>query len=213
MCLRNEDQTAIGIATAYHVVEHADKWQQPLRIRRPGAKLNHFVPDSIRAILTDPITDSAVILIFVANLELDLPKSLIQLLPLEKSLPIGVEVGWLGYPSMVDETLCFFAGNISAKMRSSYLIDGVAINGVSGGPVLYSTGTDGLQIVGSISAYLPNSAGSGSPGLSIAQDVSHFNNTALYMKSVDEARRQKVEMAAAISTEAKGDGKGSEGIE
>jgi hypothetical protein len=88
-------------------------------------------------------------------------------------LPIGAEVGWLGFPAIAQYTLCFFSGNVSAwqEWRNAYLIDGVAINGVSGGPVIYSTPTDGVQIVGCISAYRANRAtGEALPGLSIAQD-------------------------------------------
>jgi len=36
----------------------------------------------------------------------------------------------------------------------TYLVDGVAINGVSGGPVFY-TATKGIEVIGSVSAYLP----------------------------------------------------------
>jgi hypothetical protein len=68
----------------------------------------------------------------------------------------------------------------------------VAINGVSGGPVIFSTPTEGIQIIGAISAYMPNRiSGSTLPGLCVAQDVSHFNAVAKYVKSRDEANRQK----------------------
>ena len=41
---------------------------------------------------------------------------------------------------------------------NAYLIDGVAINGVSGWPVMYATGADGVQIVGSVSAHVDASS-------------------------------------------------------
>jgi hypothetical protein len=109
-------------------------------------------------------------------------------------LPIGVEVGWLGFPAIVSNTLSFFSGNISARQenRSAYLIDGVAINGVSGGPVLYSTPTEGVQIVGIISAYMANrNRGDALPGLSFAQDVSHFHGVTGQIRSIDEARKKQ----------------------
>ena len=81
-------------------------------------------------------TDSAVILLF--QTELKLPDIPIPLLPANITLPIGSEVGWLGFPGIDAQTLCFFSGNISARKPAAYLIDGVAINGVSGGPVVYS---------------------------------------------------------------------------
>jgi hypothetical protein len=65
---------------------------------------------------------------------------------------------------------------------------------VSGGPVLYSTETDGIMIVGTISAYMSNRAtGDTLPGLSVARDVSHFHDTITLIKSLDEARRKKKE--------------------
>jgi len=76
--------------------------------------------------------------------KLKLPEDLVPLRPIQNALPIGVEVGWLGYPAIGPWTLCFFRGNVSARQEASYLIDGVAINGVSGGPVFYSTPTDGV---------------------------------------------------------------------
>lgn len=194
LCLYNEDHGICGVATAKHVVEHADQWQQPVRILKPRTGEFYFAKENERVILLDE-TDSAVILFFNSIHEkLKFPQDLVPLLPSDKNIPIGVEVGWLGFPSVDPSTLCFFSGNISAKKTSSYLIDGVAINGVSGGPVIYSTGADGLQIVGNISAYMPNRASSGVlPGLCIAQDVSHFNTTAQFIKSIDDARRQKRE--------------------
>ena len=89
-----------------------------------------------------------------------------------------------------------FAGNISARQewRHAYLIDGVAINGVSGGPVMYSTEAEGVQIVGSISAYVSNRAtGETLPGLAIARDVSYLHDTISKIKSLDEASKQKKE--------------------
>jgi hypothetical protein len=127
---------------------------------------------------------------------LKIPGDSIPLLPNDVPLAIGTEVGWLGYPAMAPSTLCFFSGTISARQewRHAYLIDGVAINGVSGGPVLYSRSAeaDGLQIVGTISAYVSNRVtGDSLPGLSVARDVSHFHDTIITIKSLDEANQQK----------------------
>ena len=125
-----------------------------------------------------------------------LPSTPIPLLPSNAQLAIGAEVGWLGYPALAPSDLCFFGGRISAKQESThaYLLDGVAINGVSGGPVLYSTQTEGIQIVGTVSAYMSNrTTGSSLPGLAVAKDVSHFHDTMRYVRSMDEAREKKRE--------------------
>lgn len=194
LCLYNEDHSLVGIATAYHVVQHAEKWQEPMRIFHEHFENFAFLKEPDRFILCDPSSDSAVILFSASHLVL--PGEPIELLPVETRLPIGVEVGWLGYPAIGPQELCFFSGNVSARVdrRHMYLIDGVAISGVSGGPVLYSTATEGVnsvRIVGTISAYIVNrNTGEALPGLSMAQDVSHFHATVSHIRSVDDAKRQ-----------------------
>ncbi len=75
------------------------------------------------------------------------------------------------------------------------MIDGVAINGVSGGPVIHSTTTDGIQIVGTVTEYHANRAtGEALPGLLIAQDVSHFHEVASKVQSMDEANKKRTEL-------------------
>src|SRR5262249_41156173 len=170
LCLHNDKRSLCGIATAHHVVEYADQWKQPIRISHYASGTTTFLNEEDRVVWFDQNKDSAVMLI--ATGELQFPEYPIPLLPTERRLPVGVEVGWLGYPAIATWTLCFFSGNVSAwqEWRNAYLIDGVAINGVSGGPVLYPTTTDGVQIVGSISAYRANRAtGETLPGLSVAQ--------------------------------------------
>lgn len=192
LCFYNEARTFAFIAPANHVVDDADRWLQPIRIHHQATGSTVLLRESERIIYTDVAKDSAILLVGAGKLEL--PEEPIKLRPTENRLPIGVEVGWLGYPAIGPFTLCFFSGNVSAwqDFRQAYLIDGVAINGVSGGPVLYSTPTEGIEIVGTISAYMPNRAtGSVLPGLSVAQDVSHFHDVALYIKSIDDAARQK----------------------
>jgi hypothetical protein len=197
LCLRNEDNTFCGIATARHVVSYADEWQQPIRLQHYPSSSTAFVKESERVIWLDAATDSAVILVEAGKLQL--PQTLIPLLPMTHPLVIGAEVGWLGFPAVAPYSLCFFSGNISARQewRHAYLIDGVAINGVSGGPVMYSTEAEGVQIVGSVSAYVSNRAtGEALPGLAIARDVSYLHDTISKIKSLDEASKQKKEQKA-----------------
>ena len=192
LCLYNRDKSFYGIATARHVVSYADEWQQPIRLHHFPSKTTVFLKEDDRAIWDDVNTDSALILSQPSDLKL--PEEPIPLLPSTVPLAIGTEVGWLGFPAPASSTLCFFAGNISARQewRHAYLIDGVAINGVSGGPVVYSTETDGVQIVGTISAYISNKAtGDTLPGLSIARDLSHFHDSISQLRSLDEAREKR----------------------
>lgn len=194
----NEDRSWCGIATAAHVVEYAERWQQPIRIRHHQSNTETLLKEGERFIFIDSNTDSAVILF--QNRDLKLPETLIPLLPLDKPLPIGVEVGWLGFPAIAPLELCFFAGTVSARRDTyrSYLIDGVAINGVSGGPVIFRDETDGTHIVGVVTAYFPNrAAGDTLPGLAVAQDVSHFHGVTQHIRSVDDAARKKSEFQEA----------------
>lgn len=197
LCLYNDSKTLCGIATAHHVVTYADEWQQPIRIRHHASDKTVLLKEEDRFILGSADTDSAVVLFFPQVLEL--PKDLIPLLPSDKVLKTGVEVAWLGFPAMEPYTLCFFRGSISARQRHrhAYLIDGVAINGVSGGPVFDSGDDDeNPRIIGAVAAYIANRAtGEPLPGLAYAQDVSHFHDIVAHVKSLDEANKKKQELA------------------
>jgi hypothetical protein len=194
LSLYNDDRSWCGIATAAHVVSDAEYWLQPVRLRNEGEEISVLFKEGERVILIDRPTDSAVILCQTAKLKL--PEALIPLLPPDTALPIGADVGWLGYPAIELDQACFFSGPISARRphRKAYLIDGVAINGVSGGPVFHCTAAMGVQIIGCVSAYIANrSMGDALPGLLVAQDVSHFHDVAKHVKNVDEAERKKAE--------------------
>jgi len=192
LCLYNQDKTICGIATANHVIDHADDWQQPIRLVHHLSGEELFIKESDRVIYQDLRRDSAVILFSVS--EFDLPKETIPLFPSDKSIDLGVDIGWLGFPSIDPYTACFFCGNVSAhkNRQNAYLIDGVAINGVSGGPVMYRDDVEGVKIVGTVSAYKANrSGGQTLPGLLVSQDVSHFHDVIKRVRSIDEAKRDK----------------------
>lgn len=190
----NSDKTWCGIATAAHVVSHADEWQQIIKIRTQDVAPRILKSDE-RVIFIDHATDSAIILFFKGDLEL--PKVPIALLPVGEALSVGLDAGWLGYPVIQQFTLCFFSGTVSARLedRKAYLIDGVAINGVSGGPVIHCPNSGEVQIVGCISAYHANRAtGETLPGLLVAQDVSHFHGVVESVKTIEEANAKKKEL-------------------
>lgn len=189
----NHNKEWCGIATAAHVVKHADDWQQPIKIINETSG-PIFLKSDQRVIYIDYSNDSAVLL-FVKG-DLQLPELPIALMPVEQPANIGIDIGWLGFPSIEPDTMCFFAGTISARQapRKSYLIDGVAINGVSGGPVFHSPTPETIQILGCVSAYHANRAtGEALPGLLRAQDVSHFRGVAERIRNIDEANAQKKE--------------------
>jgi hypothetical protein len=149
-------------------------------------------------IFVDYRNDSAVV--FFLKGDLQLPEVPIALLPMDEPCSIGVDIGWLGYPVIEPFSLCFFAGTVSARQadRRAYLIDGVAINGVSGGPVFHCPNPEGAQIIGCVSAYHANRAtGEALPGLLRAQDVSHFHQIAGQIRDIDEANIKKREFEEA----------------
>ena len=195
LCLYNHDKSWCGIATALHVVGSADQWQQPIRITQVTTMKTTFMTHSDRAIYLDWNTDSAIILIPTPP-DFNFPANPIPMRSLDKPLNIGDEIGWMGFPYLEPWQLCFFSGCVSARKedRKAYLIDGVSINGVSGGPVVYAgagEGGKGIEIIGLISAYMANKAtGETLPGLLIAQDVTHLHDVAIKVKSIDQARRE-----------------------
>jgi len=198
LCFLNDSREVIGIATARHVITEANKWQQPIRVSNYELEYTRLLTVTDRVILDDSSRDSAVLLF--QPLEFGFPEPLIPLIPADKLLKVGVEVGWVGFPAVEPNTLCFFSGNISARITddNAYLIDGVAINGVSGGPVLHFRG-DETRIVGLITAYIANRAtGETLPGLSVAQGVSHIHNVISNLKSIDEAAEKKKQLEEEI---------------
>lgn len=194
----NADNTTLCIATAAHVLDYSDRWQQPIRVWHPESQTSSegslLFGAADRAVFMDHVADSAVLII---NNHFQHSIAPPQLLPQSDILPIGTEVGWLGFPSIEFDTLCFFRGAISGKTpwSNAYLIDGVSINGVSGGPVFCSLEKGGLRVVGIITAYKANRhSGESLPGLAVAQDVSHFHQVAHRVNSVDDARRRQQEL-------------------
>ncbi|HVO45571.1 MAG TPA: hypothetical protein VMT29_04480, partial [Steroidobacteraceae bacterium] len=75
--------------------------------------------------------------------------------------------------------------------ESTYLVDGVAINGVSGGPA-FSCAVGSVQMIGLVSAYIPNRAtGEVLPGVAVVRDVSEFHSVSDNFRSMDEAKAEQ----------------------
>lgn len=191
LCMYSGNKVVCGIATALHVVKYAAEWQQPIKIEHYPSGTVHYFKAEDRVILTNPDTDSAVILISEG---FHFPAEPIPLLSQDSVLYTGCEVGWVGYPNIEPDTLCFFGGKISAKKNSTYLIDGIAIHGVSGGPVLY-VHEDKPQIVGIVSAYVYDvEGGSISHGLLYAQDVKYFHEVVHSAQNIKEVKEKNIDL-------------------
>lgn len=180
-----------GIATAAHVVSQAHDWELPIKIEHFASGAQLTLRHNDRAIFIDNSLDSAAIVFQPGALQL--PKAPPELFEEGKILKVGVEIGWLGFPAVSPANLCFFSGRISSHFdgNSGYLVDGVAINGVSGGPTLW-LGYKEFRYVGVVSAYIPNRAtGETLPGLAVVRDVAQFYDVNKRFRSVDEAREQQ----------------------
>lgn len=177
-----------GVATAAHVVNHAHYWEEPIRIDHVTKSV--VVRHHERAIFLDLNRDTAAILFHRADIPF--PAEPLPLAPKGMFLKVANQIGWLGFPAIPAANLCFFTGNISAWVaeQGAYLVDGVAINGVSGGPAFHIAVTSPPVIVmGVVSAYMPNRAtGEPLPGLSVVRDVTQFHDLAPTFASLDKAR-------------------------
>lgn len=167
-----------SIATAAHVVRNASTWRQTITIHHDAFTEPLMLWPQDRTVGLHPQLDSAYLSADLPELRDDtFPEEPIELVPLDRNIRQGVEVGWLGYPYMVPNgALCFFCGHVSAHGDQRYFIDGVSIPGVSGGPAfcMASAGRgepERLTILGSITAYSPNRAdGEALPGLMVADN-------------------------------------------
>ena len=194
LCAYTEDKKICAIATAAHVVDDSFLWEKPIRINHYSSGVTKLLRVNDRIIWFDPNLDTAVILFFPKEEkdELPLPKKALPFISEEKHLKVGEELGWVGFPVVSSQNLCFFNGRNSCWLKKSrtYLIDGVAINGVSGGPAFYTT-TKEVKIIGSVSAYLPNRAGS-TPGLAMISDVDQYLDVIKTIKDWEEAKKREI---------------------
>ena len=177
-----------AIATAAHVVDQSHHWEEPIRLYHYESGKTNFTRREGRAIVLDEKIDSAAII--VPRGELELPNELLDLAPEGQALRVGIEVGWVGFPAVASDSLCYFSGRISSfvQSESAYLVDGVAINGVSGGPAIHLMPDGSVHIIGVVSAYIPNRAtGDALPGLSVVRDVVQLQQLVRSFKSLEDA--------------------------
>lgn len=181
-----------GIATAAHVINHANYWQESIRIQHFSSHETILIKEDERAIFLDANKDAASIVIHSSKLPF--PKKLLALVPEGKYVKIGNEIGWMGFPAISPNDCCFFSGRLSCWIneQDSYLVDGVAINGVSGGPAFYHNSSEGItEILGVVSAYIPNRAtGVSLPGLCVIRDVTPFHEAIARLKSLTAAKEE-----------------------
>jgi hypothetical protein len=143
------------LATAWHVLK--DLSGTPDDITIVSANKQEVFSSSATEIgfyrLGDARYDMGLILVKTDDLLIK-QFELLPLYPYDSILARGSKICWLGFPGIVEPELCFFHGYISGYVNDplGYLVDGVAINGVSGGPAL----DERAHVIGLVSAYLPN---------------------------------------------------------
>ena len=188
----NRNKRMVGFATAAHVIQHADAWRLPIKLTHHLSGEELFLTANDRVIELDTARDSANIL--TPNPSDYLPKDALSMMDAKHFKAIGTEVAWMGYPVIAHPNLCLFSGNIAAFVPhdDSYWIDGVAINGVSGGPLFCGLADETPQLLGTISSYMPNRLPTDTlPGMLRAHDITSFAKTMEWIKSLDEARENK----------------------
>jgi hypothetical protein len=190
--LMNAQRTGLAaIATAAHVIDHAHYWEQPIRIQHSVSGKALVVREHNRAIFLHDDDTAAIVL---SKEDLPLPDASLPMVDREKHLRVGNEIAWLGFPAIPGADLCFFGGRVSAwrEGQAAYLVDGVAINGVSGGPAFYIGAENNVKIMGVVSAYAPNRAtGEALPGLSVVRSVTKLHDVVQNLSSLDEAKEQE----------------------
>ena len=197
LCFQDDD--FLGFATAFHVVAKARLWMETIIIHYSKNAAEEYQQQYVFPqdyIIDNDNQDSAIILVRrnllgLSNIELP------EFIPIKRRLKVGAEVGWIGFPAMASSSACFFCGNISAFHDYTYLIDGVAISGVSGGPV-FNRPSEGekVRIVGTISAYAAGytEEGDSLPGLSVAIHAASLASRIPQIKKMfDEERKNTVQ--------------------
>lgn len=179
-----------AVATAAHVVNDSHWWEEPIRLYHPTSGKTHILRQAERSIVFEHEMDTAAIL-FDGD-DLPLPLNPLDMISEGGYLKVGNEIGWLGFPAVSPLDLCFFTGRVSSWNDNlmTYLIDGVAINGVSGGPAVAIIGGNDIVLIGVVSAYIPNRAtGEVLPGLSLVRDVAQFQELAKHVQTLDQASK------------------------
>ena len=157
------------IATAAHVIGHAFKWSEPIIVTGYKRTVT-LMPNQYLAQMNESL-DLAIL--EVPWDAVDFPATPLPTTNPKDELPAGYPVAWCGFPNMANDINCLFSGHISASVASmgDYLVDGVVIHGVSGGPAFICDNSN-VTIIGLLSQYLPNrETGESLPGLGVIKRI------------------------------------------
>lgn len=152
---KNKRKKVYTFATAWHVIEKLARTNKPIKlVTADKNKAYEIMPDSYTIFREGPKEFDTGIIEVTSERVLVSENDLLPMLDFEERLPRGAEIGAVGFPGLADEEFCFFRGVISgySKRPQAYLVDGVVLNGVSGGPAVDQK----ARIIGLVSSYLPN---------------------------------------------------------
>jgi hypothetical protein len=182
-----KDKIAV-IVTASHVVEHAFDWAEPIKISGAQNTTTLF-PGEFKGTGNGQLDIATIELPWKS---LDLPPSSLSIADSSALLPAGCPVAWCGYPNIIEGRNCLFAGHVSASIaeRGDYIVDGVIIHGISGGPAFVYDG-EHVVIIGVLSKYLPNRAtGEALPGLGVVRNIAPLTKYFLGPEKAQKSRRR-----------------------
>lgn len=180
------------IATANHVIDHADIWRQPMNITHFPSGKQVFLDVNSRVVNRNVPRDMAIVQFSGEGHAF--PEPTLPFVGASDRINEGAAIGWLGYPSIASMNLCFFYGHISAWLENdeAYLVDGVAIHGVSGGPSFILDINDQPIIVGLVTEYRPNMAtGNALPGVSLVRAINPLLK--FYAEMEENIKKAKVQ--------------------
>ena len=146
-------QTFAMFATAWHVLENLQGSSPEIEIISADKSKIFSSKTRKTAFFRMGTTSDAALIMIEVGPELT-QENLLPIMPFKDQLARGAEIGWLGFPGLFNAEPCFFLGVISGYLNDppTYLVDGVAVNGVSGGPAF----DDRAHLIGLVSAYIPN---------------------------------------------------------
>ncbi len=161
------------VITAFHVIKQAHETGATIEIEHPGEGIKISLPSLARSVFVANNRDQAII-------SFNGPKDFEKLhevtfLSKDRHYNPGVELGWLGFPDLEvsQNVACFLSGRVSAYLedKEAYLIDGVSIHGLSGGPVFYCS-DDQVVMAGIVTNYYPNPVNNQAwPGLAMFRTI------------------------------------------
>jgi len=107
LCAYAKEKKFCAIATAAHVISESHIWEEPIRIHHYISEKERLLREPDRVVWLDYNLDTAVILF--KREELPLPQDTLSFISEKKYLKVGEQIGWVGFPAVSSQNLCFFS--------------------------------------------------------------------------------------------------------